>query len=154
MSTVTQIANRLKDRLSSLPGVDKASIDSYLPPVETRQIALIIPPFRQETRVDARTPTRKTNLQSHRIPCEFWVKLNTGNLAYSLQRAREIGLEAIQVLLQDQSLGGTVSHVGHFGQGSDQLTISADIADMPVEIAGVPYIVVTVLVPVIDYADA
>lgn len=154
MSTVTQIVNRLKERLASLPGVDKASADSYLPPVETRQIALIIPPFRQESRVDARTPTRAINMQSHRIPCEFWVKINTGNLAYSLQRAREIGMEAIQMLLQDQTLGGVVSHVGHFGRGSDQLTISADVTDMPVEIAGVPYIVVTVLVPVIDYADA
>lgn len=154
MSTITQIVSRLKERLSSLPGVDKASIDSYLPPVETQQIALIIPPFRQETRVDVQTPTRAINIQSHRIPVEFWVKVNTGRLAYTLQRAREIGLEAIRLLMTDQTLGGVVSHIGNFGQGSNQKTLTADVADMPIEIAGVPYIVVTVMVPVIDYADA
>lgn len=154
MSTVTQIATRLKDRLSTLDGVDRASIDVYLPPVETEQIALIIPPLRMESRVDAMTPTRNINMQSHRIPCEFWVKVNTGKLTWTLQRAREIGLEAIQLLLADQTLGGVVSHVGNYGQGSNQKTLTADVADLPVEIAGVPYLVVTVIVPVIDYAEA
>lgn len=154
MSTVTQIANRLKERLSTLPDVDQASIDTYLPPVETERVALIIPPLGQETRVDARTPTRNINLQSHRIRCEFWVKVNTGKLALTLGRAREIGLEAIRLLLTDQTLGGVVSHVGHFGQGSNQLTMTAEVADIPIEIGGVPYLVVTVIVPVIDYAEA
>lgn len=154
MSTVTTIVTRLKERLATLPDVDQASIDTYLPPVETERIALIIPPLGQETRVDAQTPTRTINLQSHRIRCEFWVKIDTGKLALTLRRAREIGLDAIWLLLTDQTLGGVVSHVGNYGQGSNQKTLTAEVADIPIEIGGVPYIVVTVIVPLIDYADA
>lgn len=153
MSTVSQIANALKARLETLPGVDQASTDSYLPPVETDDIALVIPPLGQETQVWTQTARRTPLFQSHRIRCEFWVKLVTGNLPLTLQRTREIGLMAIRDLLAEPTLNGTVQSIGHFGPGSNQVSITCDVADVPVQIAGVPYLVATVLVPLTDYAD-
>ena len=81
MSTVTQIKLALKARLATLTDVDQADIDSYLPPVLTKRIALVIPPFGQETRVDRLTSEGRFQLahapvmQSHRLRCEFWVRL-------------------------------------------------------------------------------
>lgn len=158
MSTVTQIKMALKARLATLTDVDQAEIDSYLPPVLTKRIALVIPPFGQETRVDYVTSSgsrfaQKVVMQSHRLRCEFWVKVDTGNLAQTLRRASDIPLEAIRLLMGDQELGGAVSRVGNFGAGDNRWSITSETIDRPVEIAGVPYIVVVVNVPVIDYAD-
>ena len=159
MSTVTQIKMALKARLATLTDVDQAEIDSYLPPVLTKRIALVIPPFGQETRVDRLTSQGRFTLadapvmQSHRLRCEFWVKIDTGNLAQTLRRASDIPLEAIRLLMADQDLGGAVSRVGNFGQGDNRWAITSETIDRPVEVAGVPYIVVVVNVPVIDYAD-
>jgi hypothetical protein len=117
MSTVTQIKLALKARLATLTDVDQAEIDSYLPPVLTKRIALVIPPFGQETRVDRLTSQGRFALadvpvmQSHRLRCEFWVKIDTGNLAQTLRRASDIPLEAIRLLMADQELGGAVSRV-------------------------------------------
>jgi hypothetical protein len=160
MSTVTQIKLALKARLATLTDVDQAEIDSYLPPVLTKRIALVIPPFGQETRVDRLTSQGRFALadvpvmQSHRLRCEFWVKVDTGNLAQTLRRASDIPLEAIRLLMADQELGGAVSRVGNFGAGDNRWSITSETIDRPVEIAGVPYIVVVVNVPVIDYAEA
>jgi hypothetical protein len=93
-------------------------------------------------------------MQSHRLRCEFWVKIDTGNLAQTLRRASDIPLEAIRLLMADQELGGAVSRVGNFGAGDNHWSITSETIDRPVEIAGVPYIVVVVNVPVIDYAEA
>lgn len=153
MSTVSQICEALRVRLAALPGVDQSSIDSYLPPVETDGIALVIPTLGMETQVWSQTARRTPLFQSHRIRCEFWVKLNTGNLRLTLERAREISLMAIRDLLAEPTLNGVVQHVGHFGPGSNQLAISAEVTEVPVQIAGVPYLVATVIVPVTDYAD-
>lgn len=159
MSTVHQVKLALKSLLSQISGVDQAELDNYLPPVKTQKIALVIPPFGQLTRVDQLTSTgnrfaRKPVMQSHRIRCEFWVKIDTGNLALTLQRASDIPLEAIQLLMMNQTLGGAVSHVGNYGQGDNNKSIESETIDQPIQVAGVAYIVVVVNVPVIDYADA
>ncbi len=158
MTTPTQIKLALKALLSTITDVDVATIDSYLPPVETRSIALVIPPFGQQNRVDVLTtggskfmPEQKTVMESHRIRCEFWVKLDTGKLPLTLGRASDIPHEVIALLLAHPTLNGVVDRVGNYGSGSDRQTIDSDTLDRPVEIAGVPYIVITVNVPVIVY---
>jgi hypothetical protein len=160
MSTVTQIKLALKARLSQLTDVDQAEIDSYLPPVKTQRIALVIPPFEQQTRVDVVTSagsrfTQGTRLEmcSHRLRCELWVKVDAANLAQTMRRASDIPLEAIRLLLSAQELGGSTSRVGNFGQGDNRWSITSETIDRPVEISGVPYIVVVVNVPVIDYQE-
>jgi hypothetical protein len=152
MTTLTQVALRLKSMLETLPGVDQADLDSYLPPIATASIALVIPPFRTQIRVEPWGAARGHLQQSYRVPCEFWVKLDTGNLDQCLQRARDIGLYAAQALMSDPDLNGKVRRTGNFG-GDNRPGIEIEIVDRPVAIAGVPYIVVTVLVPIIDYAD-
>lgn len=159
MTTVTQIKQALKTLLSTITDVDKATIDSYLPPVETKYIALVIPPFGQQTRTEVLTtggskfvPEQKTVMESLRIRCEFWVKLDTARLPHTLSRASDIPKEAIALLFAHPTLGGTVDRVGNFGSGSDRQSIDAETIDRPIEIAGIPYIVVSVIVPVIAYA--
>lgn len=158
MTTVTQIKQALKTLLSKITDVDKATIDSYLPPVETKHIALVIPPFGQQTRTDVLTtagskfvPEQKQVMESLRVRCEFWVKLDTGRLPHTLARASDIPQEAIALLLAHPTLGGKVDRMGNYGQGSGSQTIEAETIDRPVEIAGIPYIVVSVIVPVIVY---
>ena len=136
MSTVSEIVTALAARLALLPDVDQSDLNSYLPPVKTQKCALVIPPFEQETLVQAMTPPRNVLVQSHRIRCEFWCKLNTGDLPATIMRAREIGLAAIRLLIADQSLGGVVQSVGHFGLGSNRLEMTANVASVPVDIAG------------------
>ena len=154
MSTVTQICDALITRLKTLPGVDQSSRDVYLPAIESQYISLIIPPLGQQTQVWTQTARRTPLFQSHRIRCEFWVKLDSGDIPGTLQRAREIGLLAIRSLLDEPTLGGVVQNVGHFGPGSNQMSIECDVAETPVVAAKVPYLVATVIVPLTDYADA
>lgn len=153
MSTVTEICEQIRERLAGIADVDKSSIDLYLPPVETRSIALIIPPLGQQTQVHTLTSGRKQIFQSHRIRCEFWIKLDVGRLALCLRRAREIGLEAARLLIVEPGLSGTTAHVGHYGQGGAAPTITADVADQAVEIGNSPYLVCVMTVPVIDYDE-
>ncbi len=155
MSTVAQICAELVTLLGALPNVDQASKDIYEPPITTRAIALIITPFGQQGQVWTQTARRTPLFQSHRIRCEFWVKLNTGGLQQTMALAREIALLAIRALVNDTTnLGGTVQSVGHYGPGSNQLSIEYEVADRPTSINGIPYIVAVVDVPVTDYADA
>lgn len=154
MSTVTQICDALIMRLKHLPGVDQTSRDTYLPAIESEHISLIIPPLGQQTQVWTLTARRNPVFQSHRIRCEFWVKLDTGNMALTLERTREIGLWAIRDLLAEPTLGGMVQSVGHFGPNSNQMSIECDVAETPVLASKVPYLVATVIVPVTDFADA
>lgn len=153
MSTVTQICDALITRLAALPNVDQCSRDVYLPLIESQRICLIIPPLGQQTQVWTQTARRTPLFQSHRIRCEFWVKLDSGNMAATLAMTREIGLLAIRSLLDEPTLGGVVQSVGHFGPGSNQMSIECDVAETPVVASKVPYLVATVIVPLTDFAD-
>jgi hypothetical protein len=158
MSTVTEICLALKALLETIPDVDESSIDSFFPAATTRKVALIIPPFGHRTRVEAKTAQRAVLYQSHRIRCEFWVKVDNGNLQATSARAREIGLAACRLLMREDAhsnpLRDTVSKVGFYGLDGPGPALEVEVTDRPVQIGQVPYIVATVLVGVIDYADA
>lgn len=154
MSSVTIIAQALEIRLATLSGVDQSSVSTYTPPVETKNIALIIPPLGLESRLDRMAGRGSPLMQSHRIQCEFWVRVDKADLAMTMERSREIGLAAMRLLIQDQSLGGAVQSVGQFGPGSNALALSSKVNDFPITIQGMTFIVVTVTVGVIDYSDA
>lgn len=152
MSTVSQICEALRVRLSTLPGVDQSTIDEYLPPVKTEMIALVIPPLDQKSQTWWVSARRTPLFQSYKIRCEFWIKLDTANLSLTLQRAREIGRLAIRALIAEPTLSGAVQLVGVYGRDAKPL-IETEVADRPITIAGVPYMVATIVVPVTDYAD-
>lgn len=154
MSEIGVICEAIKLRLASLPDVDQAATDSYLPPVNTEKIALVIPPFEQASITWRMTAKLGPVFRSHRIRCEFWVKVDTGNLALTISRAREIGQRATTALLLDRTLEGAIQNIGVYGPGDAGMRIESEIASTPITIAGVPYIVHTLIVPVTDYADA
>jgi hypothetical protein len=158
MSTPTQIKDALADILSTLNGVDQALVDNYLPPVETRTAAAVVPPFGQRTRVDVLTtagsrfaPESQTIMVSHQFRCELWVKLDTGRPALTLARASNLPIEAIRAILANPTLNGTVDRVGNYGIADNRTTIETETIDRPVQVAGVPYIVIVVTIPVICY---
>lgn len=151
MATVSTITGLLVTSLSALSAVDQWSDESYLPPIETRQVALVIPPHGQQTQIATPTPTRGTRIKYHRIRCEFWVKLDPGDATQGVTYAREIGLQAIEALLTDSTLNSSSYRIGFYGQDTPQ-AIEADVTDAPVRIKGVDYLVCTVFAPIVDYS--
>jgi hypothetical protein len=150
MATVTEIAGLIQTALLALDDVDQADINSYLPPIKTQSVALVIPPLDQKTRAYTPTAGRGTWIFWHQIRCEFWVKLNAGDISSAVQKAREIGLQAINVLLTDATLNNNSLRIGWYGQSTGQV-IEADVTDRPIEVGGVPYFVATVYVSITDY---
>lgn len=115
MTTITQISTAIKVLIEALSDVDQASIDSYLPPVTTQKVALVMPPMGLRGSVDAPVG-RKTKLV-HRIPCEFWTKVHNGDLPSTVARAREICLNAAAEVQASLTLGGLIEYLGD-GSGS------------------------------------
>lgn len=113
MSTITQISTALKTLIATLSDVDQAAIDSYLPPATTQKVALVVPPMGLRGTVDAPVG-RKTKLV-HRIPCEFWVKVHSGDLTNTMLRAREICLDAAAEVQASLTLGGLIEYLGDGG---------------------------------------
>ena len=150
MSSVNDIAAAVLATCSALAAVDQASLSEYLPSVTTESVALIIPPFGQTTRVESVGVGNAVYVQSHRLRCEFWVKINTGALATTLAKAREIGLDAAKALLEDKTLGGTVSYVGFYGNDGVGPAIDIDVATVPVQIGQGLFIIATLFLPVVD----
>lgn len=150
MATVTVIAGLLKTSLEALSDVDQADLNSYLPPIRSAAVALVIPPLAQKTRAYTPTAGRGTWVFWHQIRCEFWIKLSSGDISSAVQRAREIGLQAINALLTDTTLNNNNLRIGWYGQSAGQV-IESDVTDRPVEVGGVAYLVATVYVPVVDY---
>lgn len=151
MATVTTITGLLKTALAALAGVDQASDEHYLPPVKTEAVALVIPPYGQQTSGVRQTATRGTWLLYHRIRCEFWVKLNSGAPATAITYAKELGRSAIVVLLTDATLNNATYQVGYYGNNTPQ-AIEADVTETPIVVGGMEFIVVSVIVPIVDYS--
>lgn len=150
MATVATIAALLMQALQTLPDIDQASIDHYLPPVTTQKIAVVIPPLDQKTRSQAPTAGRGPRLYWYQIRCEFWVKLNAGDIPTGVARVREIGRQAIDVLWTDRRLNDGGLRVGWIGPGDGQ-GIQADVGERPLNVGGVDYLVATVYAPIVDY---
>lgn len=151
MATVSTITGLLLATLSALAAVDQASDESYLPPIETQAVALVIPPHGQRTQVATMTPGRGTRIKYHRIRCEFWVKLNPGDPSVGVDYAREIGLQAIEALLVDDTLNNGSYRIGFYGTDTPQ-AIEADVTEEPIRIKGADYLVATVYAPIVDYS--
>ncbi|MCR4303212.1 MAG: hypothetical protein NUV63_03145, partial [Gallionella sp.] len=86
------------------------------------------------------------------IRCEFWTK-HTGSNSITMGRAWDIGSAAVTVLLANQTLGGVIDTIGFFdGDGGFDFDIDAVTDDEMIEIAGVPYLRTSVVVPLTDFA--
>ena len=102
MTTLTAIANAIRDILIDLEDIDLATLDGYLPAVETQKVALLIPPMGLRGSVGA--PVGHKTRLVHRIPLEFWVRVDNGDLAACLRRAREVCLNAAAELQANLTL--------------------------------------------------
>lgn len=151
MATVATITGLLKTVLSGIGGVDQASDEIYLPPVKTEAVALVIPPYGQQSSGIRQAAVRGTWLLYHRIRCEFWVKLNSGAPATAITYARELGRAAIVALLTDATLNNANYQVGYYGNNTPQ-AIEADVTETPIVVGGMEFIVVSVIVPIVDYS--
>lgn len=109
-TTLTAICTAIKSILDGVPDIDESTINGYLPPIETRKVALVIPPMGMEGTVGAPVG-RKTRL-IHRIPCELWVKVDSGKVDDSMRRGREVCLAAAAELQANPTLNDTVSFLG------------------------------------------
>lgn len=114
--TVTQIVTELRTILSALPDVDYASQDNYEPAIKSRKIALLIVPFEQRGSLSygaiGGSIGTYSIAHSHRITCEFWIKVNTGHIDEAMQRGRDICLEAMLLLSANPTLNGMVTQLG------------------------------------------
>lgn len=123
MSTITEISTAIKTILDTLSDIDVSSLDSYLPPITTLKVALVMPPMGMSGTVEAAVG-RKTRLE-HRIPCELWIKMDKGNQADCMQRGREICLAAAAELQANLTLNDTVTFLGD-DSGTPPFTWSVD----------------------------
>lgn len=142
------IVGGLKTIISAIAAVDQFSTDDYLPPINTIDTALVIPAFGQETET-ARMGMDGSRYQAHKFRCELWVK-HTGNNANLTQRARAVGSAAIEAILASPTLGGVVDTVGFFDGRRFDYLIRSETANEMIEVGGIPYLVVTIIVPVTD----
>lgn len=110
MSTITPIVTAIKTILDPLADIDESSINSYLPSIKTRKVALIIPPMGMAGTVGA--PVGRRTRLVHQIPCEFWVRVTGGDQADMMQRGREICLTAAAELQASLTLNSTVEFLG------------------------------------------
>ena len=113
MSTLTQITDAMLTIIGGLSDVDQVSRDGFLPPVTTQKVAAVMPPMGLSGEVGAPVGTR-TRLV-HRVPCEFWVRVNNGDLVATMRRGREVCLDAAADLQASLTLNGTVSFLGDEG---------------------------------------
>ena len=141
MATVTSIVTGLQTALNTLSDVDQSSISDFLPPVKTQCVALCIVPLGQETEAEFEDLSGSTLVFSHRIPCEFWVKHDAGDVATTQQRAREIIHDAIKVLAQNDGTNYTLDF---------EFTFESQVSDQFIDVGNSTYLLATLIVPVRD----
>src|SRR5690242_2575575 len=113
MADITDVAGALKTILSTLTDVDQSSLADYAPAVATQKVALLIVPFQQSgTMQYASLVGGSSYVHAHDIPCEFWVKVNSGDVATAMQRGRDICLQAMRLVAANPTLNGSVQRVG------------------------------------------
>lgn len=143
MATITSIAEAIRDTLvNNVDDIDYGSIDSYMPSIHTRKVALLIVPFAQVDRLEALDYSKAHIEFEHRIRCELWVKHVQGSIDDTMQRAREIGLSCMTVLATHDESNGYVL--------APAMDLEAQVADGPITAANADFIPVTLTVPVLN----
>lgn len=147
-TSITDVATALESILSALSDVDKTSILDYVPPLTSAKVTLIVVPFGQSGAMDFAMLGRYSTVHAHRIPCQFWVKSDLGKVPTAMQRARDIPLQAMRLLAANPTLNGTVLQLGSTLLGNLGKVGQYEIQPLFNERDQIPYIVVTVYVPV------
>ncbi len=149
---ITAIAEAVTDVLTAaMPQIDASSANDFLPAVATADTALILPVFGQRSEFGTYNLQSGANYQSHRLRVELWVK-HLGDVAATTGRTRERISQAVRALRTTPDLGlGDSVDVSYFDGRNYDPTIEASVADEPIEVAGVPFILATLIVPVTKF---
>lgn len=148
MTDVTDVATEIKSILSVLADVDQSSLNDYTPNITTQKAALLIVPFEQSGQMQYAGMGKNSYIHAHRIVCEFWVKVDTGNAAAAIQRGRDICLQAMRLIAANPTLNGSVMQVGSSLLGNAGLIGQYDVLPRYEERGQIPYIVARLFVPV------
>jgi hypothetical protein len=152
VSSISEIATQIGVILGALADIDEVSLDNYDPPVKTRSVALVLPPFGLRGRVGAIVGL-KTRLV-HRIPCELWVKMDTGDLDAVMQRGRDICLEAACELQATAEIGSALNGtVTLLGDDTGAAPFEWQVDENPIRVGNVAYIRATLFVTVTEDVD-
>lgn len=147
MTDITDVATQLQAILGALADVDQTSQSDYAPMVTTQKIALLIVPF-QLTGVMQFATINTMVVSAHEIPCEFWIKVNSGSVATAMERGHDICLQAMRLIAANPTLNGSVSHVGSAYNGTQGRIGRYSVAPRYEERGVITWIVATLFVPV------
>lgn len=113
MTTISQVVTALAGVLDGITGVDVVDTTGYDAAITTQDVALIIPPFEQQSMYGFGTHDQSGApvWQTHIVRCEFWCKWTTSN-SQAATRARTVEAAIVSALLVDQTLGGVVTGIG------------------------------------------
>lgn len=141
MRTITAQATAMATAIrDACPEVDAVDLNSFLPLVDSRRVALVGTP------TGGGSTLRPTNLQGteweavHRVRLQLWVKVDTGAPAADVERAREVGHRALMALAAADGTGYSLQF--------DGTPLVAEAGPDVLEVAGVPYLLVTLTVTV------
>lgn len=149
MADITDVVVQLKTILSVLPDVDQSSMSDYVPAIETQKAALLIVPFEQSGAMGYASLNGGSSLvHAHRISCEFWVKVDKGNVDAAIKRGRDLCLQALRLIAANPRLNGTVTKVGSALLGQQGVIGQYDILPRYEEKGHVPFIIARLFIPV------
>jgi len=148
MTTLTEVCTELKSILSALDDVDESSLSQYTPLIKTQKIAMLIVPFEQSGLMIYAGLGKNSYIHAHNIVCEFWVKVDTGNVETAMERGREISLSAMRLIAANPTLNGTVMQVGSAAMGNSGQIARYDVLPRYEERGQIPYIIARLFVPV------
>lgn len=147
MTDITDVATQLRSILGALSDVDTSSQADYAPMVTTQKIALLIVPFQLTGAMGFLTVNTKI-VHAHEIPCEFWIKVNSGDVATAVSRGHNICLQAMRLLAADLTLGLPRTQLGSALNGTQGRIGRYNVAPRYEEKGVVTWIVATLFVPV------
>lgn len=138
---------------TAIDELDQSSVNSFLPAVETTDTALIVPVFGQQSEFGTYNFHSGQNYQAHRIRVELWVK-HLGDVGSTQDRTRTRLAQVVRTLQEAGDLGlGEGTMVAFFDGRDFDPRIEASVAPEPIEVAGVPFILATLVVPVTQFEE-
>ncbi len=138
MSTVTEIVTAITEVLASLPFVDYASADEFLPPAGNADVCAFVVPFDQNSTARADSLDDTITLV-HVLAVEFWIQHRNGEAATTMQVARDAGALAVAALLASDGDGYSIARDYAFTERIERQFVSH---------LNVPWLVVALSVPV------
>lgn len=138
MSSVTEIADAVRDVLAGLDWVTYASTVDFLPPAGQADVCALLVPFEQASTATADSLGDTITLM-HRLTVEFWVQHRNGEAARTMRLGRDAGTLAITALLAHDGDGFTVAREYGFEERIEPQFVTH---------LNVPWLVVSLRVPV------